>query len=332
MRTILRFAIGFAFLAILFWKVDFSEVGQALSQSLQHPYYFALAILLVFVALFIVAFRWYRMLDALDVDLGFWSCFRIFFIGQFFNTFMPGACGGDAVRAYYAVRETDGGRRAEAGATVLADRAIGLLATFMFVGVMMVYRLPALLGKTETKSAVVFIGLFLSLVLVGLVIVFRVNIFERWRILREFSENSSIGALLRRVYDALYFFRSSPVFLLEMFAYSLVNLILLAFSCQAFALSMELNVQLIDTLTYFPVLTVLASIPLTPGGLGIREYMFADLFATVGVPHASGMALSLLVYFSGIVAGIVGGLIFIGHSSAGGRRIREELEELKEQP
>ena len=321
----MRLLLGLALLAFVFARLDLQELQQALLGSVRNWEWSGLAILLVFAALYVGVIRWHRMLVTLGVPIRFWRSFQILFIGQFFNTFMPGACGGDAVRAYYVVRETGSGLRAEAGTTVVADRLVGLFVIILFVCIIVPFRLHFLLAQTSTKGPTLLILAFLACCVLGLICFFRIHLFERFDFFRRLEERFRVGPLIRRAYDALYHFRSRPAFLLEMGFYSLLNLILLTLSCQCLAVSIGLDIRLVDMFTFFPIITVLASVPLTPGALGLRENLFAEMFKSVGVAKPASVALSLLVYAVGLIAGLVGGLIFIGFS--GGRK--EALAEIQ---
>ncbi|HEV7280832.1 MAG TPA: lysylphosphatidylglycerol synthase transmembrane domain-containing protein [Pirellulaceae bacterium] len=73
--------------------------------------------------------RWQLLVRALGIPFSSRDALEIGFIGHLFTFFTVGVVGGDAVRAYYIARHRPD-RRAEAIATVILDRAIGLLALF----------------------------------------------------------------------------------------------------------------------------------------------------------------------------------------------------------
>src|SRR2546430_8221736 len=55
---------------------------------------------------------------------------------MFFNAFLLGSTGGDVIKAWYVAHETHH-KKAEAVATVVVDRLIGLLALFIITLIMM---------------------------------------------------------------------------------------------------------------------------------------------------------------------------------------------------
>ena len=106
-------------------------------------------------------------------------------------------------------------------------------------------------------------------------------------------------------------------------------LLVLTTACYCFGRSMELpGVTPADYLALYPVITVLASVPLTPGALGIREGLFVTLLAPLGVESHLAVGLSLLVYGGAIVWSLFGGVLFLVDAGAGWRA---ELREMKQE-
>src|SRR5205807_1826113 len=56
---------------------------------------------------------------------------RLTLIGNYFNLCLPGATGGDAIRIYYAARESHG-RRVEVATILLLDRYVGMFTLLLW--------------------------------------------------------------------------------------------------------------------------------------------------------------------------------------------------------
>jgi len=78
---------------------------------------------------FIVAFRWWLLLRSQSIFIRFWAAVKLFFLGWFYNNFMPSSVGGDLIRAWYVTEHTD--KKFEAALCVFVDRLIGLLTTLL---------------------------------------------------------------------------------------------------------------------------------------------------------------------------------------------------------
>jgi uncharacterized membrane protein YbhN (UPF0104 family) len=89
---------------------------------------FAIALGLFVFSQVLIAFRWWMLLRVQNIFISLFAAVRLHFLGLFYNNFMPGAVGGDFVRAWYTTKHTD--RRFEAALSVFFDRAVGLASTF----------------------------------------------------------------------------------------------------------------------------------------------------------------------------------------------------------
>src|SRR3546814_16191301 len=62
---------------------------------------------------------------------------------------------------------------------------------------------------------------------------------------------------------------------------------------------------------FVPIVNLLTQIPLTVGGLGLREAGFVSLFGVVGMNAESALALSLLVYAMSVAATLPAAWFFL---------------------
>ena len=121
---------------------------------------------LLAVGLALSALKWQVVLRSLGRRTAFTELARLFWIGLFFNTFLPGRTGGDVVRAYGLSRSDS--VRARSIASVVIDRgmnlfallAIGAVATFVADGLptdlTRVVRIAALVSVIGAGCAFVF--------------------------------------------------------------------------------------------------------------------------------------------------------------------------------
>lgn len=327
--TLLRALLGVAILAWIFSKIPSDAFRSVMYNSLERWPWWIAGLAMTFLGLLAASIRWHRLLAAQGVTLSPVRVFRIFFIGQFFNSFLPGSCGGDVARAYYIFRETKL-KRTEAVSTVLVDRGIGLLTIIIFCCVMLAWRLPTFLGYPWAKAAGLLMATLLLAALIGAFLFFRRHVFKSGTLFQRVEAGSRMGPVIRRVYDAFYVYRDQPRALAWAGVFSLGNLTGLTLACYAFGQSLLLNVSLIEYFTLFPIITVLSSIPLTPGALGVREGLFAELFAVAGARAVQTVPLSLMVYGGGLFWSLFGGLIFVSYSSSYGASWRDEWKRLQD--
>lgn len=93
----------------------------------------AAGVVLLLVAMFISFVRFHLLARAAEIPIRFVETLRICLIGLFFNTCMPGAVGGDVVKAGYLIKEK--GCAAESLACTVTDRVLGLLGLVCVGGI-----------------------------------------------------------------------------------------------------------------------------------------------------------------------------------------------------
>ncbi len=306
----LRLSIGLALIAFLAHSIGGDGLRAALAPIRAHPAWIAAALALTFFALLVGAIRWHVILRVMGLPASFGRTFRGFFIGQFFNAFLFGACGGDLARAIFAAHDHPE-KRAEAVTSVILDRAIGLIITLLFGCGLLLPRIRAFAGHGETRFPLVLMALFLLATLAFLALFFTLNLFERIPWLERWQRHGRTGPLFRRAYDALYLFRQNTRRLLVPALLSMANLLLLAAATAALARALDTPIAFPDLLAVFPVITVLAAIPLTPGSLGVREGLYIQLLHPWGVAPGPALLLSLLGYLAATLWSLFGGLLFL---------------------
>lgn len=303
---LLRFLVGIGLLVWLFLEINPAQLGAEVRGAFGQPGWLLLGLLFTGLGLLTGVIRWQRILAAEGLGLPFKRVFQFAFIGQFFNAFAFGACGGDVARGYYIYRETAAGSRAEAGTTVIVDRGIGLVALLALCCGMIAWRLDLFTAQVQTRlPAILMVALLCGAILGGLVLLF----FPPPMVREDAGEAET--SVIRRSVRVLTRFLNRPKELTIALLLSLGNAVFLTFACWAFGRAILPELALADVFALFPVITVLASVPLTPGAIGIRENLFAVLFATVGVGEESAFAMSILVYLGGVFWSAVGGLCFL---------------------
>jgi len=307
---LLRLLLGLALVALLVRSVGLQNLRSALAPLNTHPGWIAAALALTYAALLAGVLRWHILLRTLGLPTPFSRTYRGFFIGQFFNAFLFGACGGDLARAVVAARDHPG-KRTEAVTSVFLDRAIGLVVTLLAGCALLLPRLRDFAAFDATRPALLLMAAFLLAAVAFLSLFFTRDLFARIPLLQRLQHRGRLGPLLRRAYDAIFLFRQNARHLLGPGLLSLANLLLLAAASAALARALELGLPFRDLLVVFPVITVLAAIPLTPGSLGVRETLYIQLLAPFGIPPGPALMLSLLGYLAATAWSLYGALFLL---------------------
>jgi uncharacterized protein (TIRG00374 family) len=252
----------------------------------------------------------------------------IFFIGMFFNSFMIGPTGGDLVKAYYTARETHH-KKTEAVTSIFIDRIIGLVILALIVGAMILLRWSFFMGHPETRVTALVALTVCGTIVAGGVLAFSVHLFEAFPFLKRWTVHPILGklfGLIEKVYNAFYVCRTQPRILLQIAVHSLLLQLLFVASASFVGYALELDLPFLDYLSFSPLIGLISAIPVTPGGLGIREGASVHLWAVMGIPAGKAFLLAFIPYLFLVLWGLPGGILFLFHRSGTGTALREELE------
>ena len=249
--------------------------------------------------------QWYLLLRAQDLAISMRQAIVFYWVGVFFNNVLLGNIGGDALRIY-DIRRLTGNSTGGAAATVM-DRFVGLFSTCLLA-----LTAWALIAEVRVVGLITILGP----VWLGLSVVLAAGLSRRLGSYLQGLANRFLpqrGAqIFAEVRQSVFVYRERKQLLLLAWVISLA----VQFSRILVYWSAGLAVGLsMDTLPYFvgfqPLAAVIAALPISIGGLGVREGVLVELFGRVGIIESQAFALSLLGYAAGIAASLLGGIAFV---------------------
>lgn len=264
---------------------------------------------LVIAQMVLMAWRWTMLLDAQQVRLGLGTTIRLTFIGTLFSAVLPGAIGGDVVKAYYTYNATPA-RKATVLLTILVDRVVGLMGLLFVAAAVSVWHLSALHPNLNTRR------LCLSVLILGIVSAVLVFLSLRWgpatlRVLvKRRGDYECLGKLLplANVVDE---YRHRPKALIM--AQS-VSAIIQIMACVALYLSaLAIGVKTLSfsaVLVVAPLVLLTLAIPLTPIGVGVGQAAFVALLENTRLGLGAEGANCLSVYQIIMLFAYLSGLYF----------------------
>ena len=127
---VLKFAFAAGIIGYLFYNAAQNDQFTTLLREPKDWPRIGLAFGLFFSGVCFTFFRWQLLVRALDFSFSTSKAFSLGFLGYLFNFVAPGGVGGDLFKAVFIAREYHG-RRAQAVATVVIDRIVGLYGLFV---------------------------------------------------------------------------------------------------------------------------------------------------------------------------------------------------------
>jgi len=232
-------------------------------------------------------------------------------VGAFYNVVLPGVTGGDAIRIGRCTRQTKCAL-GTATASVLVERISGLFALWgiaLLVYLFSPETMSSLLatGETALVKVVAAVGIIL---MVAMVLARR--LWLRWLP----NENTGrVWRFVRSVIQALGILRGWTLGA----TFALSTLFQVADILVTFLLSraIGLSVPLVAFFAIVPLVYLAVALPISLGGLGVREGMLAFLLARFDVAPSDAVALSFLVYLNHVMIGSLGGGVQLVETFAG---------------
>lgn len=311
--SILQLVFGIAIIAFFVNKMrsegTLYQFLEATKNAASSWHLLALATFLFLVCLILTNLRWQTLLKAQNINLSFFKSLTLYFIGHFFSIFLPGATTGDILKAVY-VAQAAPDRKTEAVSTIVIDRAIGLVALVLLSTVVMLARLDFFLSFDVTRAALILNSCLLAGVIIAAVIVFRKNIFEHSALFKKLEEKTAVGKIISRIYTAFHVCIRSWRTLVITMIYSFANHILFVCIACLVGYAIGLKISIADYFTVFPIINALAGLPLTPGGLGVRDAAAKFLLGALGVAEPVAISTSLLIYLVTLFWSFVGGIVY----------------------
>src|SRR5437879_10733749 len=145
--TILQLTVT---IGVLYWVYHDPNRRAQMVEALRNAEYrwVLMAMLAYLVVEVAAAFRWHVLLKVQNIYLSVPRLTGLFFIGLFYNQFLPGGTGGDIIKSYYLLKETPD-KKAGALLAVVFDRFIGLVAIDAIMSILDVYRFYILVLSAE---------------------------------------------------------------------------------------------------------------------------------------------------------------------------------------
>ncbi len=256
--TILKLVVSGLLIYFIFSKLDVNEITDTLRTS--SPVYLLLALVFFVISKVLAAFRLNLYFHQLEVPLTHASNLKLYFLGMFYNLFLPGGIGGDAYKGY-VIKKKFGVTTKSVISVLLLDRLSGLLLLFLYVSGLFFFVKP----QTLVHLKFVF----------GLGIPISVLVF--WFLNKKYFS-----------YVFSIFWKS--------FGFSAVVQLAQLISVWFILKSLGIETHHIAYLVIFLVSSMVSVIPLTIGGIGSREATFFYGASLLGLDENISVGISVIFF------------------------------------
>ncbi len=318
--TTLKFAIGLGLIALLyFWLDDPAKLWRQIVEA--NPWRLALGALCYTGAVALSGLKWGVLLRAVGLRLSTPRLLGYQWLAEFFNNFLPAQVGGDVMRGYALASDTH--RRADAAASVLIDRFLGLLV-FMLAALvasvaMLIWGRPSGAPFTGDERlsmqliALGSLGISLPLLVLLLALISRRVKQLMERVLNWLPLAQKIVPIWQKLAHAFNLYRHAYRALAVTALSSALIVVLTSVNIWLIASAVEPgSIGLVEVLAINPIIVLVGLlVPLTPGGLGVRQTAFSGTFFLIGADPGVGLIVGLLQQLIGYVVSLPGGVLWM---------------------
>ena len=256
--------------------------------------------------------RWQLLLRVQGIVLGWLQAGAIVIIGLFFNLFLPGLVGGDAIRLYFVFKEA-AHKKAHAVLAVAMDRLLGLISILLLAVAVVVARFGWLNRFPQTAHIT-----YVALILLGGSSLLAVTLFvgAGLGLLKRLPRRVPFRKSLVRAGDALRIYRTKAGICLGAFGLTIVSHLAyyLSYYCAARSLhrSAGMTPAVLDFISIMPLVNTITGVPISFGGVGVRETLFQKLLGElVGMPLAVAALAASLGFAIQASWGLLGGAAYL---------------------
>jgi len=294
-RALVRVGGSVLILAVLLAVLPVGDLVAALGRV---PLILWPVALIVYLSVHVIGVaKWRMLVNVAGSGLSFGDASRAYYWGLFGNTFLPSIVGGDVVKIGTALRASKSGSGLVLGSFI--DRALDV-AGFVFIAGIGAILSPRAL---DPQSRRIFVGTGLTLLIAGAALVGALLLLT----LRRFP--FKVRRRLVKARKALRATAGRPSVLVWAFVLGIVLQSLLIVLNYGLGLIIGIRIPLYVWLFVWPLAKISGLLPVTQGGIGVREAVLAVLFAPFGVTAANAVASGLVFQAVVILGGLVSGAV-----------------------
>ncbi len=310
-KFIFKLAVSIALIWFLLKSVDLSEIQNSLIDV--NLMMLTLAGVLFFGHQILVAWCWQILLAAQGNRVPFMRVLQVHFIGNFIGVFMPTSIGMDVVRAYSLAKYMKNG--VDSASSMFVSRVVGYLV-FFAMAISMAVPLVQKTGEPLFFLLVVFTAVCFIL---GVWLLLSKKMLNALQPLCSRFNLEKIVGKLREFQASILAFRRQRNAMLNLLFWTIVYQVLGIYIPYLIGLSLGIEISFIYYFVTIPVIMAITILPISIGGIGVREWSFKALFVPLGATGGQAVSLSILFMLLGIMIALFGGIVYLFSGSRGKR-------------
>jgi len=302
--TLIKIFVSIILVVFLLAKLGLRDIASQFATA--NTWWFIGGIIVFSLSNLLGSLQWYLLMKTRGIEIPLVKVISYYYVGLFFNNFLVGYVGGDVIRIYDISKAS--GNSSTAISTVFFDRLIGfVMLTTLALVAGLIWR-----NIFQSKTVILVILLIFVCWVISFIVLFNEKFARKIGWIFRFVLPAKFNNKIREVYSNINSFKHAQK--------TIIMVLVMSFVIQVFrilvhffaALSVGLQAHVKYFFIFVPVIALLASLPISIGGIGIRESSGVALFSQINsFQPETIVAMEFLAYVIGLLATIPGGLIFI---------------------
>ncbi len=307
LKTIIKIVVSISLISYVIYSAGPYKIWTEIKNI--KLFYFLIVIIITIVKVGVSAKKWQILLKAKGEIKDFLHVWKIYYIGTFFNLFLPTNVGGDVVKAHKMSKVSK--NSIEAYSSVFMERFTGVIAIFGLA----IVATSLYFSQLPTDILFIIYVIFLPLIILSFLMIWKdsiVNLFKKLinRIFKNFNP-FSIREKLIKLYTSINLYTKKKRTLGYALIISFVFHTMLILTNYILALSIGIDIPVHYFFIFIPITAILLFLPISIRGFGVREVLYAYFFTQVGATTAQAVSLSFLVQLLGIISSLIGGFVYL---------------------
>jgi len=305
--TLIKIVISLSLLLFFFQKIGLLRFAELIASVESTWIIIALAVLTI--SNFMGVYQWQLLLHSSGIDISYRRAISYYYTGLFFNNFLPSFIAGDIFRIYDVTKFS--GKNSIAISTVFLDRLLGFVAIAFLALIFGVIHCHSL----DTRIVIIpIVGFFIILIVIAV-------LFYNKKFVKQFEPFAKsvlpvvITSKIREVYNGINYFRNHKRLVSRLLVFSIIIQTFRIYTHYYCALALHIDDIVPVPANYFfifiPLISFLSLIPISIGGIGVRESLGVFFFRFIGFPQEQAFLMEFLAYIIGILASLPGMIAFL---------------------
>lgn len=253
--------------------------------------------------------KWYRLSVPLNTKSNFIELFKLNYVSIFYSSFLPGQSSGELVKGIKLAKKE--GSMQKVWIPIFIDKITNLLIVFIIGFVAVISES----NFRQNKTLIMVISASTIFLAILTMILFSEHTEKIERFIKEtvikICKIVKINTKPISDFSISCFedYKKHDLLMFETLLWSVLVKIPHMFVFYLLALSLNIDLDLIQSAWLFSTISIVTLLPISFSGLGIREGTTILILSQLGIDNASALSLSLLIFILLILMALIGGII-----------------------